>query len=61
MMAGIGLSAVQDHMKQRLPLAPGMEISYVIRDAYKWEIDKEKAASESMLSTMEGYWRRLNA
>ena len=26
-------SAVQAHMKQGIPLAPGMEIGYVIRDA----------------------------
>jgi hypothetical protein len=33
-------------MKQGLPLAPGMEIGYVIRDARKWEVDPEKTASE---------------
>lgn len=32
-------SAVQAHTKQGLPLAPGLEISYVIRDARKWEVD----------------------
>ena len=26
-------SAVQAHMKQGIPLAPGMEIGYVVRDA----------------------------
>ena len=39
-------SAVQDHKKQVLPLAPGMEIGYVIRDARKWEVDHERTASE---------------
>jgi DNA polymerase, archaea type len=29
-------SAVQAHMRQGIPLAPGMEIGYVIRDARKW-------------------------
>jgi hypothetical protein len=32
-------SAVQAHMKQGLPLAPGMEIAYVVKDAKKWEVD----------------------
>ena len=32
-------SAVQAHMKQGIPLAPGMEIGYVIKDARKWEVD----------------------
>ncbi|MGD0954739.1 MAG: DNA polymerase I, partial [Methanotrichaceae archaeon] len=39
-------SAVQAHMKQGFPLAPGMEIGYVIRDARKWEVDPERTASE---------------
>jgi DNA polymerase, archaea type len=39
-------SAVQAHMKQGLPLAPGMEIGYVIRDARKWEVDPERTASK---------------
>ena len=39
-------SAVQAHMKQGLPLAPGMQISYVIKDAHKWEVDPERTASE---------------
>ena len=38
-------SAVQ-HMKQGIPLAPGMEVSYVIRDARKWEVDPERTASK---------------
>ena len=37
-------SAVQAHMKQGLPLAPGMEISYVVRDARRWEVDPERTA-----------------
>jgi DNA polymerase, archaea type len=39
-------SAVQAHMKQGLPLAPGMEIGYVIKDARKWEVDPERTASK---------------
>jgi len=31
-------------MKQGFPLAPGMEIGYVIRDARKWEVDPERTA-----------------
>ena len=27
-------SAVKAHMKQRLPLAPGMQIGYVVKDAH---------------------------
>jgi hypothetical protein len=37
---------VQAHMKQGLPLAPGMEIAYVIKDAKKWEVDPARIASE---------------
>jgi hypothetical protein len=37
---------VKAHMKQGIPLAPGMEISYVIRDARKWEVDSERIASK---------------
>jgi hypothetical protein len=33
-------------MKQGLPLAPGMEISYVVKDSKKWEVDPERTASE---------------
>jgi hypothetical protein len=33
-------------MKQGIPLAPGMEIGYVIRDARKWEVDPEITASK---------------
>jgi hypothetical protein len=33
-------------MKQRLSVAPGMEIGYVIRDAKKWEVDPERTASK---------------
>ena len=39
-------SAVQPHMKQGIPLAPGMEKGYVIRDARKWEVDPERTASK---------------
>jgi len=39
-------SAVQAHIKQGIPLAPGMEIGYVIKDARKWEVDPERTASK---------------
>ena len=39
-------SAVQAHLKQGIPLAPGMEIGYVIGDARKWEVDPERTASK---------------
>ncbi len=53
-------SAVQAHMKQGLPLAPGMEIGYVIRDARKWEVDPERTASKfDAAYYFEGCWRRL--
>ena len=47
--------AVQAHMKQGLPLAPGMEIGYVIRDARRWEVDPERTASKFDA----GYYRGL--
>ena len=34
------------HMKQGLPLAPGMEIGYVVKDARKWEVDPARTASK---------------
>ena len=37
---------MQAHMKQGIPLAPVMEIGYVIRDAHKWEVDPERTASK---------------
>ena len=39
-------SAVQAHQKQGIPLAPGMEIAYVVKDAKKWEVDPARTASE---------------
>ena len=39
-------SAVLGHMKQGIPLAPGMEIGYVVKDAKKWEVGPERTASE---------------
>ena len=39
-------SAVQAHVRQGIPLAPGMEIGYVVRDAKKWEVDPERTASK---------------
>ena len=48
-------SAVQAYMKQGIPLAPGMEIGYVIRDARRWEVDPERTASKFDA----GYYRGL--
>lgn len=39
-------SAVQVHIKHGIPLAPGMEIGYVIRNARKWEVDPERTATD---------------
>ena len=39
-------SAVQAYIKQGFPLAPGMEIAYVVKDARKWEVDPARTASE---------------
>ena len=39
-------SAVQAYQKRRLPLAPGMEVGYVVRDASRWVVDTERDASE---------------
>jgi hypothetical protein len=33
-------------MKQGLPLAPGMEIAYVVKDAKKWEVDPARTPSK---------------
>jgi hypothetical protein len=43
MRRGFGVKAYQ---KCGLPLATGMEIGYVVRDASKWEVDTERDASE---------------
>ena len=37
--------AVQAYQERGLPLAPGMEIGYVVKDAKKWEEDAERDAS----------------
>ncbi len=55
MMDGFGLFVLQAHVKQRLPLAPGMEISYLVQDARKWETDHERTASKFDA----GYYRGL--
>ncbi|VVB68980.1 DNA polymerase 1 [uncultured archaeon] len=38
-------SAVKAHLKQGIPLAPGVEISYVVKDAGRWEVEPERTAS----------------
>jgi len=51
-------SAVQAHMKQGIPLAPG--IGYVIRDARKWGGRSSKDKPRSlMLDIIDGCLRRL--
>jgi len=52
-------SAVQAHMKQGIPLAPGMEISYVVRNARGGRWIHIGLHLSSMLRTIEGCWRRL--
>ena len=52
-------SAVQAYIKQGLPLAPEMEISYVMKDAKKWEVDPARTASEFDAGYYGGFWRRL--
>jgi DNA polymerase elongation subunit (family B) len=37
-------SAVQAHLKQGIPLAPGMEIDYVVRDSKRWVVEPERTA-----------------
>ena len=37
---------MQAYQKLGLPLAPGMEIGYVVTDAAKWKVDTERDASE---------------
>ena len=34
------------HLKQGIPLAPGMEIGYVVKDAGRWEVEPERTAAE---------------
>jgi hypothetical protein len=41
-------------MKHGLPLAPGMEIGYVLKDAKKWEVDPERTASKFDAGYYEG-------
>ena len=48
-------SAVKAHLKQGIPLAPGMEIGYVVKDAGRWEVEPERTASEFDA----GYYRKL--
>ncbi len=39
-------SAVKAHLKRGISLASGMEISYVIKDAARWDVEPERWASE---------------
>ena len=38
-------SAVQTYQKRGSPLAPGMKIGYMVRDASRWDVDLERDAS----------------
>jgi DNA polymerase I len=51
-------SAVQAYQKRGLPLAPGMEIGYVVTDATKWEVDPERDASEFDAGYYEGLLKK---
>ena len=42
-------------MNQGIPLAPGMEIGYVVRDAKIWDVEPERSASEFDA----GYYKKL--
>ena len=48
-------SAVRAHVKQGHPLAPGMKIAYVVKDAKRWEVDPARIASEFDA----GYYKEL--
>ena len=48
-------SAVQAYQKRGLPLAPGMEIGYVAKDAKRREVEQERTAEEFDV----GYYRKL--
>jgi len=37
-------SAVQAHLKQGIPMAPGMEIGYVVKDAKRWVVEPQRTA-----------------
>jgi DNA polymerase I len=39
-------SAVQAYQRCGLPLEPGMEIRYVVKDATRWVVDAERNAVE---------------
>jgi DNA polymerase, archaea type len=48
-------SAVQAYEKQGIPLAPGMEIDYVVKDAGRWEVEPERTAA----GFDAGYYEKL--
>ena len=49
---------MQAYQKRGLPLAPGMEIGYVVTDATKWEVDPERDASEFDAGYYEGLLKK---
>jgi len=51
--------AVQAYQKRGLPLAPGMEIGYVVRDAGKWWWSQRGRHRGWLLGITESFWRRL--
>ena len=50
---------MQTYIQHGLPLAPRMEISYVVKGAKKWEVDPERTPQSSMNQNTQGCWRRL--
>jgi len=56
-------SAVQAHLKQGIPLAPGMEIGYVVKDAKKWDVEPGRTAAEFdtgyYVKLLEKAWEEL--
>ncbi|MGA9099558.1 MAG: DNA polymerase I, partial [Methanotrichaceae archaeon] len=56
-------SAVQAYRRRGIALAPGMEISYVVKDAGRWEVDPARVASrfdaEYYGKLMEKAWEEV--
>jgi DNA polymerase elongation subunit (family B) len=57
-------AAVKAHLRQGIALAPGMEISYVIRDSASWEVETERDASrfdaEYYAKLLEKSWEEIS-
>jgi DNA polymerase I len=48
-------AAVKAYQNSGFQLSPGMEISHVVKDSIKWQVDTERDASEFDI----GYYRKL--